>query len=625
MTKLQQSNLLDSVDKSIYQYINIENPKSFLLFAGAGSGKTRTLVNVLQEMKNNEHHHFVHTGQKIAVITYTNAACDEIKNRLQYDPMFQVSTIHSFAWNLIKPFTEDIREWLSVYLNNKISKLQEKIDKARDKQGKTALKNAASRDSKQSKLANLQNITSFHYSPTGNIKKKGSLNHAEVISITADFLTDESLMQKMLVNRFPILLIDESQDTNKGLLESFIATQKANSGDFCLGLFGDLMQRIYGGGKHDLNERGLPDNWMFPAKIINYRSPKRVIALINSIRIEIDNHLQKPIETAVEGLVRLFVVNSNVRDKSAIENQIRRQMSDLCEDDNWISEEQVKCLTLEHAMAARRGKFDDFFIPFQKVDKLRDAALNGTSAEIKFITDQVLQLVIAIEEENDFEVTRIIKKYSNILNSSNQRFVESPFECIEDVDSSIQNLKALLTTSDPNLLEVIEFIRDSALLNIPETLRLQLRKGAGSIEESNEDAELESEESIAWNLALTAKLGHIKQYYKYVNDELSFGTHQGVKGLEFERVMAILDDNEANGFLFDYEKLLGAKALSNTDIKNEAEGKDSTPLRTRRLFYVICSRAEKSLAIVAYTENPQAVKAHAISSGWFNVDEVVEF
>ena len=108
-----------------------------------------------------------------------------------------------------------------------------------------------------------------------------------------------------------------------------------------------------------------------------------------------------------------------------------------------------------------------------------------------------------------------------------------------------------------------------------------------------------------------------------MNDELSFGTHQGVKGLEFERVMAILDDNEANGFLFDYEKLLGAKALSKTDIKNETEDNDSTPLRTRRLFYVICSRAEKSLAIVAYTENPQAVKAHAIRSGWFNEDEMV--
>ena len=86
--------------------------------------------------------------------------------------------------------------------------------------------------------------------------------------------------------------------------------------------------------------------------------------------------------------------------------------------------------------------------------------------------------------------------------------------------------------------------------------------------------------------------------------------------------MAVLDDESAGGFLFKYEKLLGAEPLSNTDKKNKADGKDSTPLRTRRLFYVICSRAEKSLAIVAYTKKPEAVRANAIQS-WFQEDEIV--
>jgi DNA helicase-2/ATP-dependent DNA helicase PcrA len=87
--------------------------------------------------------------------------------------------------------------------------------------------------------------------------------------------------------------------------------------------------------------------------------------------------------------------------------------------------------------------------------------------------------------------------------------------------------------------------------------------------------------------------------------------------------MAILDDEEANGFLFKYEKLFGAVELSVKDRANEAEGNDSTQFRTRRLFYVICSRTEKSLAVVAYTQNPQAVRNHAVRSGWFREDEVV--
>ena len=43
---------LVDVDKEIYEFLDLDNPKSFLLFAGAGSGKTRTLVNVLQSVRD---------------------------------------------------------------------------------------------------------------------------------------------------------------------------------------------------------------------------------------------------------------------------------------------------------------------------------------------------------------------------------------------------------------------------------------------------------------------------------------------------------------------------------------------------------------------------------------------
>ncbi|MGR5306946.1 hypothetical protein ACPV5K_19145 [Vibrio mediterranei] len=86
--------------------------------------------------------------------------------------------------------------------------------------------------------------------------------------------------------------------------------------------------------------------------------------------------------------------------------------------------------------------------------------------------------------------------------------------------------------------------------------------------------------------------------------------------------MAIMDDSSANGFLFRYEKLFGAQELSQTDIRNQLEGKDSVLSRTRRLFYVICSRAEKSLAVVAYTKDTEAVKRKSLESGWFRESEI---
>ena len=86
--------------------------------------------------------------------------------------------------------------------------------------------------------------------------------------------------------------------------------------------------------------------------------------------------------------------------------------------------------------------------------------------------------------------------------------------------------------------------------------------------------------------------------------------------------MVILDDTKAHGFNFEYGKLLGDKQLSATDQKNISEGKDSLIDRTRRLLYVTCSRAERSLALVVYADNPATVKAHVLQYGWFSEEEV---
>jgi DNA helicase-2/ATP-dependent DNA helicase PcrA len=44
--------------------------------------------------------------------------------------------------------------------------------------------------------------------------------------------------------------------------------------------------------------------------------------------------------------------------------------------------------------------------------------------------------------------------------------------------------------------------------------------------------------------------------------------------------------------------------------------------RTRRLLYVTCSRAVKSLVLVAYTDTPNAVMAHVMANGWFSEGEI---
>jgi DNA helicase-2/ATP-dependent DNA helicase PcrA len=67
--------------------------------------------------------------------------------------------------------------------------------------------------------------------------------------------------------------------------------------------------------------------------------------------------------------------------------------------------------------------------------------------------------------------------------------------------------------------------------------------------------------------------------------------------------MVVLDDEEATYSLYSYEKLLGLRSLSDKDKENQAAGTDSVLDRTRRLFYVCCSRAIKDLVVVLFTAN----------------------
>lgn len=182
---------MNNVDNDIYSYTTAQPPKSFLLFAGAGSGKTRTLVTLLQKIKEGQRNNLTKNGQRVCVITFTNAACDEIKHRLNYDQTFNVSTIHSFAWDLIKNFTNDIRSYLKEKLEEDIIELNDKRIKARTTKSRDNY--TKDKEKKKLRLDNLKYIHQFIYSPTEILVGKDTLNHSEVIDICADFLKKQTL------------------------------------------------------------------------------------------------------------------------------------------------------------------------------------------------------------------------------------------------------------------------------------------------------------------------------------------------------------------------------------------------------------------------------------------------
>ncbi|MFL1389243.1 MULTISPECIES: ATP-dependent helicase [Pseudomonas] len=619
------------VVEQIFKYMDLEDPQSFLLFAGAGSGKTRTLVEALELMKQRYAAKLSMSGQKIAIITYTNAACEEIKRRIFFDANFMVSTIHSFCWDLIKPFTNDIKAWLEVKLAADIEKLLSALAKSRSPSGVTAVRNQRSLASKRKRLSNLERIKSFTYSPSTSRAEKGALNHAEVLGLAAYLLANEALLRKILWNKFPVLLIDESQDTNKELLEALIATQQESPFKFCLGLFGDMMQRIYSGGKSDLASP-LPDGWKSPSIVVNYRCPIRIVDLINNIRSTDDNHRQIPAPSAKTGIARLFLVDMSVpKDKTEVERAVSDLMSGYADDVAWKDSSAVIALTLEHHMAAKRGGFADFFLPFLEIERLRDAAINGESQEIKFLTLQFAPLVRAIRQQDDFEIATIMRRYSPLLEGSNLALEDDPVSVLQNAQSYIDKIKSALDDGAQSIIHICSLLNDGKVLRLPEVFMLHL--GADMKFDSREDPDRDDEplldksstevEQDAWRESLNASTKQLESYVSYVSSSSAYDTHQGVKGLEFPRVMVILDDEEARGFLFSYEKLLGAEPLSDIDKTNERKGSDSSPKRSRRLFYVTCSRAQESLAVVAYTKSPELVVKNVTASGWFGKDEIV--
>lgn len=615
-----------AADETISECLNLSKPRSFFLYAGAGSGKTRSLVNAIRSICTKYGHQLSLSGRKIGVITYTNAACDEIKQRLEFDPRVEVSTIHAFAWSLIGGHNNDIRKWVDQNLLAEIAELEAAQAKGRAT-SKAAIDRARSIESKLKRRAGLKDIRSFTYSPTGDNRTRDSLSHAEVIKMTSSFLITKRGLRSLLIARFPILLIDESQDTNQHLIDALLDVQTNHNHEFCLGLFGDTMQRIYTDGKTNL-AGAIPDSWARPIKRMNHRCPTRIVELINKIRADEDRQKQRPRSDAELGVVRLFVMPETLRDKSIAEANVARRMAQITGDPEWDADKvNFKTLALEHLMAARRFGFEQFFKPLYEVERLRTGMLDGTGAGIGLFTREILPLTKALALNNRFATAAILRSSSPLLDrNALQAAGENQVELLRAAKRACEGLQALFQGDErPTLLTVLRYVARTEMFTIPDVLAplaVEIRIESDQNEETPEEDEVVSEIS-AWRLSLEAPFDEIERYDRYVSGMSQFDTHQGVKGLEFPRVMVVISDEEARGFLFSYEKLFGAKEKSKVDRDNEAAGNDTTIGRTRRLFYVICSRAESSLAIVYYSSSPAVVRDAMIERGWFSAEEII--
>jgi len=621
MSSVLQTDPDSDADIAIAACVKEVPPRSFFLFAGAGSGKTRSLTTVLKVIQRDLREQLMRGGHRIAVVTYTNAASDVISQRLEFDPFIHVSTIHSFAWTLIGGYNDDIRKWLISKLTADIAELQIALAKSRPGT-KIKVERESSLAEKAARLQQLDQIKVFTYSPTGENSGRDSLSHFEVIQILSSFLSKTAL-RAVLVGRFPYLFVDESQDTNKELIDGLFAVQAENRDKFCVGLFGDTMQRIYSDGKVGLAE-SVPPDWAKPEKRMNWRSPKRVVRLINAIRAPVDGLVQKSPDGKCEGFARCYIFPSDAQDKGVIEATVREKMALATGDSDWRKAEQCKALTLEHHMSANRLGFAAFFMPLYQNGGLRTGLINKQLSGISLILDAILPLVQALERGDEFEVARIVRMYSPLLQRRRSRGVGDEKRVgVSRAREAVRLLAKVATNREAIAMDILKAVSAGELFEIPESLRTVLRVaeagfGTASIEAGNTvHGAVES-----WYEALQAPFEQVRLMADYLSESAQFDTHQGVKGREFPRVMVIMDPEEERGFMFNYDKLFEVSPRSKADLEREQNGEETQLDRTRRLFYVTCSRAENSLAVVIYTSQPELARTFFISKRWFANEEI---
>lgn len=550
----------------------IDEKKSFCLLAGAGAGKTRALVDILNSISEKTKNYIELHRKKIAVITYTNAAADEISRRIGLKEYFLVSTIHSFIWELIKYYPEDIRRALLEAIEEKIKAIPPKSKRIPEYRRKQE-------EFKEAKV--------FAYEPSSTVVEKGFLSHNDVLDCGTKLL-ERNLFQDVVVSRFPIILIDECQDTESKIFEALVLGQSKKIGQV-VGIFGDWMQRIYPTGPKILPSN-LPKGWNIFHIEENNRSSKRIVSLCNAIAKYGASQQQTAVKET-EGLIRFFAAPID-EDRGTFELNVRKEMSELLKlDREWSPE----CFSLVHKMTPAREGFESFVEPLYEVSEFKDLLREMPSC-FASLSSFLSPIMRHSGIRDEFVVSRHILENLPTVKDHNRKLH------LLKLNEKVDTLQRMVDENQ-RLESLIKHIAEEGLYEFPSLLTQAVLS-----KEPTED-QLKIKE------ALKVRLNVFFRYVDYVTGKSNFHTHHGVKGLEFNSVMVLIDDSNAKWRNYNYEKYLLNEGSPSSEIIEYVE-------RVRRLFYVACSRPTDYLAVVAYVNDPEKIEERVKHLGFFSENEI---
>lgn len=620
---------------------HVHAQQHFLLSGGAGSGKTYTLVEVLRQIIREN------PTQRVACITYTNAAVKEIERRVA-NVNLRVSTIHDFLWDNISHFQPALKDALIKLINDGAITRSVNIELP------------MANDFYES-VAGFNGVQYKEYCRVS----EGIISHDEILVLAEYMYRTYPKLGEILKGTYPFVLVDEYQDTSPLVVKILLEDINPNRGHkFVVGFFGDAMQSIYDSGIGNIDIYKVPRGNVYEVKKEqNRRNPRQVIDLANKIRI--DGLTQRPSEdknapnmmkdgVVKDGVVK-FIYSSN-------EGVTVEQVRGLLESKygwNFQDAQRTKELNLTHNLIAVKAGFaelmeihnSDGVLSYRDkvrsyiknhpmdtdgktfgeiADELeRNRSVTATASQRAFFNSHAeeyrfarnLQYDALVKEHVDKDQLVDDKKQSEDEESKTGSKRSELIKHLMDIERCIQLYKSnditefiakteykINTVKDKKeLADTMNHLSGAGECTIGEMLEYAEKKGI--VKKSDGLIRYEERNKYVSARVRKVKYQELHNLYEYLEGKTPFSTQHKTKGSEFDDVFVILDNGRWNNYNFE-------RLFTGGDTKHEQQIN-----RTKKIFYVCCTRAKEKLAV--YYDRPiPAVIAKA--SDWFGRENLEE-
>ncbi|MGG7550583.1 UvrD-helicase domain-containing protein [Chryseobacterium arthrosphaerae] len=591
----------------------LEKKSSFVVEAGAGSGKTYVLIQTLHHLIETEGESLRLHNQSIVCITYTNVAKNEIIKRIEFNDLVNVYTIHEFLWKSIKQFQKQLKIELC-----KLNETRYQEDVANGKDSKY-LENLSNR---------VDNIESVFYNDSSfRDFENGELHHDDVIELAKMLFEFYPLLTSIVAQKFPYIFVDEYQDTSSDTIQALIDfLLKRNEKRLVLGFYGDSHQKIYDVGVGNLENYYARENILvLIKKEENYRSSKEVVKLLNSFRTNITQHPQAIIDGSIKFIYWKNHPEKGERQKiTEFENSLKNDKNNFYDgvinklrEKGWDfkSDNQDKILVLANSRIAERAGFSNLYKLFSKRfgRAVKERLLDRNHILVKLITGYIDKkssqerpvgiehLMLYWELDNHNEVIRFIRKNGTILND----FEHSKKKIISDI---LEDLN--INRGSKTIGEVLQIILGNGIISSSsfQEYSNRINQNLDELDDENKD-KIEKDKKFYEDF-INLPYEEILKFWKHTQNQTVFSTKHGTKGDEYRNVLTVIDDTEWK------------QEYNFNNFFNDSDNDEKRKLLTRNLFYVECSRAKENLIVLMLSRIDEL--AYTNIKDWFGEENTID-